>query len=129
MFSDDPRHPSSSDAPESGHRIGAMVAEIWQDWFEAMSEVAYQTHRACEFFIENGGPSSGRYGPFDFRSWRGAFEGSSGSIDIEKLKQCLQPMDPMQAAQVVHAVQMMQAMETMLKRQRSRAAEAGQTPW
>ena len=46
---------------------------------------------------------------------RGPSEGPNGSIDMDKLKQCLQSMDPMQAARVMHAVQMMQAMEAMLK--------------
>ena len=62
-------------------------------------------------------------------SSRGPSEGPNGSIDMDKLKQCLQSMDPMQAARVMHAVQMMQAMEAMLKRRRSRAEEAEEAAW
>jgi len=121
--------PHPSDAAESGPRLRTMLAEIWHDWFEAMSEVALQTHRACEFLAENGGPSSGQYGPFDSRHSRSPSEGPNGSIDMEKLKQCLQSMDPMQAARVMHAVQTMQAMEAMLKGRRSRANEAEGDAW
>ena len=67
MFSDNAQpRPSEFDASEASLRFGMMLAELWHDWFEAMSEVAYQTHRACEFLAENGGPPNGRYGPFDF---------------------------------------------------------------
>ena len=132
MFSDSAqRHPPDSEDPdvhESGRRFGMMLAELWHDWFEAMSEVAYQTHRACELLAEKG-PAGGRDGPFDLRSGRGPFGGLDGSIDMDKLRQCLQAMDPMQAAQVMHAVQMMQAMEAMLKRRRSRADEAEAPAW
>lgn len=128
MFSDNARqHPSSSDTPDSG--FGMTLAEIWHDWFEAMSEVAYQTHKACEFFVEDGGHSNGRYGPFESLFSRSRSEGWDGSIDMDKLKQCLQPMDPIQAAQVMHAVQMMQAMEAMLKRKKSRANQAEGAAW
>jgi len=114
MFSDGARpYSSDSDTPESGLRFGMMLAEIWHDWFEAMSEVAYRTHRACEFIAENGGPPTGRFGPFDFRGPRGSFEEADSSIDMDKLKQCLQSMDPTQAARVMHAVQMMQAWDGM----------------
>ena len=117
MFSDYAQpHPSNSDTPESKLRFGMMLAELWHDWFEAMSHVAYQTHRACDFLAENGGPANGPFGPFDFRASHSPSEGSNGSVDMDKLKQCLHAMDPMQAAQVMHAVQTMQAMEAMLKR-------------
>jgi hypothetical protein len=130
MFSDRARpHPSSSDTPEAGLRLGMMLAEIWYDWFEAMSEVAYQTHRACEFFIESGGPSHGRHRPFDFRHSPSPSEGPNGSIDMDKFKECLQALDPMQAARVMHAVQMMQAMESMIKKRRSRADKAEEAAW
>jgi hypothetical protein len=135
FFDDAPPHPSGSDTPESSLRFGMMLAELWHDWFEAMSEVAYQTHRACEFFVQNGGSPNGQYGrfnfrePFDFRSSRSPSEGPNGSIDMDKLKQCLQSMDPMQAARVMHAVQTMQAMEAMLKRRRSRANQAEGAAW
>jgi len=130
MFSDGARpYSSDSDTPESGLRFGMMLAEIWHDWFEAMSEVAYRTHRACEFIAENGGPPAGRFGPFDFRGPRGSFEETDSSIDMDKLKQCLQSMEPMQAARVMHAVQMMQAVEAMARRRRSRRDEAEEAPW
>jgi hypothetical protein len=130
MFSDNAQpHPSSSDMPESTLRLGMMLAELWHDWLETISQVAYQTHRTCEFFIENGVSPDGQYGPFDSRPWRNASQGSHGSIDMGKLKQCLQSMDPMQAAQVMHAVQTMQVMEAMLKRRRSRAAEPEEAAW
>jgi hypothetical protein len=139
MFFDDARpHSSDSDTPESGIRFAMVLAELWHDWFEAMSEVAYQTHRACEFFVQNGGSLKGQYArfnfrdfrePFDFRAPRSEYEGPNGSIDVDKLKECLQSMDSMQAARVMHAVQMMQAMEAMLKRRRSRANQAEGAPW
>ncbi|SRR6266568_2829539 len=130
MFSENPRsHPSSSDTPEAGLRFGMMLAEIWHDWFEAMSEVAYQTHKACEVFIDNGGPSYRRYGPFDFRSSANPFEDPNGSIDMDKLKECLRALDPIQAARVMHAVQMIQAMESMLRRRRSRTNEPQENAW
>ncbi len=114
----------SSDTAESGPRFRMMLGEIWHDWLEAVSEVAYQTHKACEFFAENGDPLNARYGPFD-SYWRAQSEGGSGTIDMKKLEQCLQSMDPTQAARVMHAVQMMQAMEGVLQRRRSRANEEG----
>jgi hypothetical protein len=123
MFSDY-THPSESDTPESNLRFGIMLAELWHDWFDAMSELAYRTHRACEFVAENGGLSNGRHRPFDFRPPHGPSEGLEDSIDMDRLKQCLQSMDPMQAARVMHAVQMMQAMEVMARRRRSRASDA-----
>jgi hypothetical protein len=127
----DSAHPHSSgpDAHESRHRFGMTLAEIWHEWFDAMSLVAYQTHRACEFLAENGGPSNGQYGPFDFRSPRNSSEAWDGSIDMDKLRQCLHEMDPAQAARVIHAVQTMQAMEAMLKRRRSRTGEAEEPAW
>jgi hypothetical protein len=109
-----------------------MLAELWHDWFEAMSEVAYQTHRACEFFVQHGGSPNGRFDfrePFDFRASRSPYEGPNGSIDIDKLKECLQSLDSIQAARVMHAVQTMQAMEAMLKRRRSRANQAEEAAW
>ncbi|TMK00753.1 MAG: hypothetical protein E6G74_12150 [Alphaproteobacteria bacterium] len=136
MFYDDARpYSSDSDTPESGIRFAMVLAEFWHDWFEAMSEVAYQTHRACEFFVQNGGSLKGQYGPFDFResfdlrSSRNEYGGPSGSIDMDKLKECLQSMDSIQAARVMHAVQMMQAMEAMLKRRRSRTNQAEGAAW
>jgi len=130
MFSGNSRpHPFDFDGPDSGPRVGMMVAELWHDWIEAISEVAYQTHRACEFFIENEGPLKERYGRFDFRRAYRSSEGQNGSIDLERLNDCLQSMDPAQAARVLHAVQMMQAMEAILKRRRSRANETEETPW
>src|SRR5687768_7636800 len=129
MFSGNARsHPSDSDAPESSPHVGMVLAELWHDWFEAMSQVAYQTHRACEFLAENGTRSNGQYGPFDSGPSRSPSEGPDGSIDMDKLKQCLQSMDPMQAARVMHAVQTMQAMEAML-RGRRRANEAEGAAW
>jgi hypothetical protein len=69
MFFDDGRpHSSDGDIPESGIRFAMMFGELWHDWLEAMSEVAYQTHRACEFFAQNGAPSKGQYGDFVSRS-------------------------------------------------------------
>jgi hypothetical protein len=131
MFSDY-AHPSEADTPESNLRFSMMLAELWHDWFDSMSELAYRTHRACEFVSENGGRPNGRYGPFDFRPPRGPSEGLDGSIDMDRLKQCLQSMDPMQAARVMHAVQMMQAMEameTMVRRRRSRGSAAEEAAW
>jgi|SRR6266567_8651856 hypothetical protein len=138
FFDDAQQHPSESDIPESGIRFAMMLAELWHDWFEAMSEVAYQTHRACEFFVRHGESPNGQHGrfnfrePFDFRDFRASrspYEGPNGSIDVDKLKECLQSMDPMQAARVMHAVQMMQAMDAMLKRRRSRMNQAEGTAW
>jgi hypothetical protein len=129
MFSNNAQpHMSSSDTPESRLPFG-MLGELWYDWFETLSQVAYQTHRAFEFLAENGGPSNARFGPFDFRSSRGPSDGLNGSIDIEKLKQCLQSMDPMQAAQIMHAVQTMHAMEAMLKKRKSPANEPEGAAW
>jgi hypothetical protein len=69
MFSDNAQaRPSDFDASEASLRFRMMFAELWHDWFEAMSEVAYQTHRACEFLAENGAPLNGRQSPFDFFS-------------------------------------------------------------
>jgi hypothetical protein len=100
-----------------------------------MSEVAYQTHRACEFFVQHGESPNGQHGRFnfhepnDFRAARSPYEGPNGSIDVDKLKECLQSMDPAQAARVMHAVQMMHAMDAMLKRRRSRTNQAEGTAW
>jgi hypothetical protein len=132
VFSDH-THPSDFDTPESNLRFSMMLAELWHDWFEAMSEVAYRTHRACEFLAENGGLTKGRSGPFDFRSAQGPSGGSDGSggpLDLDALKQCLQSMDPMQARRVMHAVQMMEFLEAMAKRRRSHAHESEEeAPW
>ena len=130
MFSHD-AHPHSSDrdGPESNVRLGMMVAELWNDWFEAMSHVAYQTHRACEFLAENGGPPNGKYAPFDYGPSRGPAEEQNATVDMDKLRESLQALDPLQAARVVHAVQTMQAMEAMLKRQRARATEPEGDAW
>jgi hypothetical protein len=103
--------------------------ELWHDWFETMSQVTYQTHRACEFLVQNAAASNGQHGPFDLRSWRDPSQGPKGSIDMDKLKQCLQSMDSTQAARVMHAVQTMQAMEDMLQRQKSRTNEAEGAAW
>jgi hypothetical protein len=130
MFYDNAQpHSSSSDTSDSSARFGMVLAELWHDWFETMSQVAYQTHRVCEFFVENGAPSSAQHGGFDWARSRNPSDRPHGSIDMDKLKECLQSMDPMQAARVMHAVQMMQAMETMLKRRRSRANEGEGAPW
>jgi hypothetical protein len=130
MFSDNAQaRPSDFDASEASLRFRMMFAELWHDWFEAMSEVAYQTHRACEFLAENGAPLNRRQSPFDFFRSRGPSEGPNGSLDMDKLQQCLRSMDPMQAAQVMHAVQMMQAMEAILKRRRSRTEETEGAAW
>jgi hypothetical protein len=135
LFDDARPHSSDSDTPESGIRFAMVLAELWHDWFEAMSEVAYQTHRACEFVVQNGGSLKEQYGPFNFRerfdchASRSEYEGPNGSIEMDKLKECLQSMDSMQAARVIHAVQMMQAMEAMLKRRRSRANQAEGAAW
>ena len=61
-------HQSSFDTHKSRLRFGMRFAELWHEWFDTMSQVAYQTHRACEFLAENGGSSNGQYGPFDFRA-------------------------------------------------------------
>ena len=124
MFDDAQPHPSTFGSPESDLRFGRMLAEVLHDWFEVMSRVAYQTHRACEFFVHNAD-----HGPVASRAWRRTPEASNGSIDMEKLRECLRPMDPEQAAQVMHAVQAIQAMEAMLKKYRAQADEAEQAPW
>src|SRR6476646_7625384 len=63
MFCDSAHpHQSSFDTHESRLRFGMRFAELWHEWFDTMSQVAYQTHRACEFLAENGGPSNGQYG-------------------------------------------------------------------
>jgi|SRR6516162_2778740 hypothetical protein len=130
MFFDAQPHSSRFDPPDSRLRFRMGFAELlWREWFETMSQVAYHTHRACELFVQNGGPSNGRFGPFDFHSSRSASEGPNDSIDMDKLKQCLQSMNPIQAARVMHAVQTMQAMEDMLQRHRSRANEADGAAW
>jgi hypothetical protein len=122
-------HPSRLDTLDRLRSRTRLAELLWREWFEMISQVAYQTHRACEFFVQNGAPLNGRFGPSDFRVSHGPSEGLNGAIDLDKLKQCLQSMDPMQAAQVMHAVQMMQAMEDMLKRQRSRANEPEEAAW
>ena len=130
MFFDDVQpHPSSSESSKSNLGLRMMVAEFLHDWFEIMSQVAYQTHRACEFFVANESPLSRHQGRFGPRSWNGLFGESSSSIDMEKLKECLRPMEPTQAAQVVHAVQTMHAMEAMLRRYRSRVDETEGAAW
>ena len=130
MFFDSARpHQSSSDTHESRLRFGMMLAEIWHEWFDTMSQVAYQTHRACEFCRE--------WRTFERTIWavrlpwtsRQSSEGWDGSIDMDQLRQCLHAMDPAQAARVIHAVQTMQAMEAMLKARRARANEAEGAPW
>jgi hypothetical protein len=133
MFFDERPHPSDGDIPESGIRFAMMLGELWHDWLEAMSEVAYQTHRACEFFAQNGASSKEPFGnfrePFDFRPSHGENERPNGPIDMDKLRECLQSMDSIQAARVMHAVQMMQAMEAMLRRRRARANQAEGSAW
>jgi hypothetical protein len=123
------RHPLNFAMQEIGPRFGVVFAELWQDWFETMSQVAYQAHRACEFLAENGAPVGPVFGPVNLRSSRGASDGGNGAVDLDKLRQCLQSLDPTQAARVVHAVQTMQAMEAMLKKQRSRGNEAEEATW
>lgn len=129
FFDHEQPYSSSSDTPESSLRFAMMLAELWHDWFTAMSRVSYQTHRLCEFFIEHGGSSSEGYRTFEHDSSRGPSEGPNGSIDLDKLKQCLQSMDPMQAAKVIHAIRMMQAAEAMMRKRRSQADEAEETAW
>jgi hypothetical protein len=130
MFYDNTQPPPSRFDPLDRLRSRMKLAELlWREWFEMMSQVAYQTHKACEFFVQNGAPLNGRFGPLDFRISRDPSEGSNGAIDLHKLRQCLQSMDPMQATQVMHAVQMMQAMEDILKRQGSRANEPEGAAW
>ena len=136
MFFDDARsHSSDADIPESGLRFAMMLGELWHDWLEAMSEVAYQTHRACEFFAQNGASSKGQHGhfnfreAFDFRASPSDHGEPNGSIDMDKLRESLQSMDSMQAARVMHAVQMMQTMEAILRRRRSRASQADGDAW
>ena len=130
MFSDKlHQHPSGSFIPESTLRFGMKLAKLWCDWFETMSQVAYQTHRTCEFFVQNGGPSNEHYGAFDSRSRRNSPPGPNDSIDMEKLKRCLQSMDSIQAARVIYAVQTMQVVEAMMKRQGSRASEVEEDAW
>ena len=86
-----PSH-NASDTPESGPRFRALFGEIWHDWLEAISDVAYQTHRACEYLSENSDPSNLRHGPFD-PYWRAQAEGANGSIDMKKLEECLRSME------------------------------------
>jgi hypothetical protein len=106
-----------------------MVAELWHDWFETMSHVAYQAHKTCEVLAETGAPPNGSYGPFSYGASRAESEMQNSSVDMDKLKECLQSMEPMQAARVMHAVQTMQAMEAMLKKRKARAAESEGTAW
>jgi len=120
---------SNNDAPDALFRVATMVTEIWKDWFHTVSQVAYQTHRACEFLAENGEQSIAQFGPFGFLSPRGRSDKTNGRIDIDQLRQCLQSMDPAQASKVVHAVQMMEATEAMLKRQQSGANDAERAAW
>ena len=136
MFFDNTQpHPSRLDTLDRLHSRMRLAELLWREWFEMMSQVAYQTHRACEFFVQHGGSPNGQHGrfdfhePFNFRASRSAFEGPNGSIDMDKLKECLESIDPMQAARVMHAVQMMQAMEAMLKRRRARANQAEEAAW
>lgn len=130
MFSDNaPPHPPGFYLPESSLRFGMKLAQLWHEWFVTMSQVTYQTHRACELFVRNGGTSNGQYGASDFRSSRSPSQATNDAIDMEKLKQCLQSMDAVQAARVMYAVQTMQVMETILKRQRSGANEAEGDAW
>src|SRR5438552_8043023 len=110
MFYDDARpYSSDSDTPESGIRFAMVLAELWHDWFEAMSEVAYQTHRACEFFVQHGGSPNGQHGRFyfrehfDFRTSRTPYEWPNGSIDMDKLKECLQRLESMQPWRALNA--------------------------
>jgi hypothetical protein len=122
-------HSPDSDAQDSNLHFGMMIGELWHDWFEAASELAYRTHRACEFLAENDVMSNGRYSSFNARPPRGPFAGRDNSIDLEKLEQCLQSMDADQAARVMHAVQFMQAMEAMAARRKRRANEEEAAPW
>jgi len=128
MFSRQP-HSSDFDTQESRLRFGMMFAELWYDWLETMSEVAYRTHKVCESFIEDGAPATSQYGPFEPPRWSDPPESLNGEIDIDRLKDCLKAMEPREAARVIHAVQMMQAMETMLKRRRSGPNEGERSAW
>jgi len=122
-------HPPGSDTRESKRRIGIMLAEFWQEWFEAMSEVAYETHKACEYFARTGASANEAPAPFDFRPSDMPFDLSGDSVDVDKLKQCLQPLDTAQATRVIFAVQAMQAMEAMLQKRRSQVDESEDTSW
>jgi len=123
------QRPPSFDAPDAAFRMGTLFAEIWQDWLQTISQMAYQTHRACELLAENGGQPIAQLRPFGFAPSRGHSERTTGPIDIDRLRQCLQSMDPDQASQIVHAVQMMEATEAMLKGQQSRANDAEGAAW
>jgi hypothetical protein len=129
IFDDAQPHPSMFDSPDSELRLGRMLAELLHDWFEVMSHVAYETHRACEFFAQNGGPARGQYGSFAARARHRPSEEPNRSIDMDKLKECLRSMDPEQAVQIMHAVQAMQTMEAMLKKYRSQTNDSEQAPW
>jgi hypothetical protein len=134
MVSDNwPPDPPTSDTQEEKHshareakRRGSILSELWQDWFEALSDVAYHAHQACDLLAKNG-PTNGRSGFFA----SGPFSGlpSGEPIDMDKLAQCLQSLEPKQAARVMYAVQAMQAMETLWETRRSRADAPRKAAW
>jgi hypothetical protein len=118
---------NNNPAFESMLRSAMTAADFWYHCFETMAQMAYQARRAYQFFMENGGPLHGQYGPMGPPVPPGATP--DASVDMNKLRESLKFMDPMQAAQVLHAVQMMQAMELMQRRQRSRANGATAVEW
>jgi hypothetical protein len=118
----DPRETrQNSDTRETRHRYSSVLGELWQDWFETLSDVAYQTHKACDVLAKNG-PSNSKADPFGNPP-------SSDPVDMDKLAKCLQSLDPKQAARVIYAVQAMQAMEGLLERRRARADGPRRSVW
>jgi hypothetical protein len=120
MLFDSP-HANGSDDRESRRRLGSVFAELWQEWFETVSELALETHQMCEYISRSRAFDKDAYGPFGQFAQFGGVSGEP--IDIDKLKQCLQSMDPAQATRVLYAVQAMHAMEAMLERYRARERE------
>jgi hypothetical protein len=122
----DTREAKHSDAREAKQRRGSILSELWQDWFEALSDVAYHAHEACDLLAKNG-PTNGRSGFFA----SGPFSAppTDEPIDMDKLAQCLQSLEPKQAARVMYAVQTMQAMETLWEARRSRADTPRKAAW
>ena len=48
----------------SDTRLRLVLAELWHDWLEAISDVSYQTHRAVNTFPRSSDPSNPRHDPF-----------------------------------------------------------------
>jgi hypothetical protein len=82
MFSDDAQPLSSRfDPPKSRPPFRMTLVELlWREWFETMSQVAYQRKEPASFFVQNGSPTNGRFGPFDLRSSHSASEGPNGRL-------------------------------------------------